>query len=50
MLLLQQNNTKKKQVNKLFLQPKPDLEVGGDKKYKMEGIQKNVANTNKEKS
>ena len=38
MLLLEQNTTKKKRMNKLFLKSKPKFDAGNNKKYKIEAI------------
>lgn len=38
---------KKKQVNKLFLKPKPEIEVGIDGEYKVETIRNSAVYANK---
>lgn len=41
-LLLEQNITKKKWINELFLKPKSEFNIGNNKKYKIEVISNNT--------
>ena len=38
MLLLEQDTIRKGRINMLFLEPKPEFDVGNNKKYKIEAI------------
>ena len=38
MLLLEQDTTKKGQINKLFLEPEPEFDAGNNKEYEVEAI------------
>ena len=38
MSLLEQDNTKKGQINELFLEPEPEFDAGDNKEYKIEAI------------
>ena len=38
MSLLKQEITKKRRINELFLKPKPEFDIGDNKKYKVETI------------
>ena len=42
MSLLEQDTTRKEQINKLFLEPEPEFDIGNNKKYEIEAIKDNI--------
>ena len=47
--MLIQNITKKRQINELFLEPKPEFDIGNNKKYKVKAIKDSVVYIKKTK-
>ena len=42
MLLLDQDTTRKEEMNELFSEPKPEFDTGNNKKYKLEAIKDSI--------
>ena len=49
MSLLEQDTTKKGRINEPFLDPKPEFDVGNNKKYKIKAIIDSIVYTNEAK-
>ena len=49
MSLLEQDTTRKGQINELFLEPEPEFDVGNNKKYIVEEIKDSTIYTKKAK-